>query len=148
MEMRQQVRRIQSHPSIALWAGNNENEAAFVQNWYGTIDEYYRFWDEYIALYDGIIKDEVLKNDVWHEFIYSSPSNGKKRSNESIIHQDPQDPRFGDSKFFSPPNHIFYYYLFLHCQFITTITSMMAGIRIFIRIQDLYLNMDSKVSRR
>ena len=27
-EVRQQVKRLQYHPSIALWAGNNENEAA------------------------------------------------------------------------------------------------------------------------
>lgn len=32
-EIRQNVRRIQSHPSIALWAGNNENEAALRSNW-------------------------------------------------------------------------------------------------------------------
>lgn len=97
--MHQQTRRLQSHPSIAVWAGNNENEAAFVQNWYGTIDDYNRFWNEYVDLYDGIVKNEVVKNDIWHEFLYSSPSNGKVRSNESIIHQDPQDPRFGDSKY-------------------------------------------------
>lgn len=33
MEIAQNVRRIQNHPSIAIWAGNNENEAALVQNW-------------------------------------------------------------------------------------------------------------------
>lgn len=32
-EITQNIRRIQSHPSILLWAGNNENEAALVQNW-------------------------------------------------------------------------------------------------------------------
>lgn len=33
LEISQNIRRIQSHPSILLWAGNNENEAALVQNW-------------------------------------------------------------------------------------------------------------------
>lgn len=32
-ELSQNIRRIQNHPSILLWSGNNENEAALVQNW-------------------------------------------------------------------------------------------------------------------
>ena len=32
-EIRQQVRRLQHHPSIALWAGNNENELALEGYW-------------------------------------------------------------------------------------------------------------------
>lgn len=33
IELAQNIRRIQSHPSILLWSGNNENEAALAQNW-------------------------------------------------------------------------------------------------------------------
>ncbi len=33
-EVRQQHRRLNHHPSIVLWAGNNENEAALRGNWY------------------------------------------------------------------------------------------------------------------
>lgn len=32
-EVTTQVRRLQHHPSILLWAGNNENEAALRGNW-------------------------------------------------------------------------------------------------------------------
>lgn len=32
-EVTQNVRRLQHHPSIALWAGNNENEMALAGNW-------------------------------------------------------------------------------------------------------------------
>ena len=35
-EVRHQVNRLQHHASIALWAANNENEAALRGNWYGT----------------------------------------------------------------------------------------------------------------
>jgi beta-mannosidase len=32
-EVRDNVRRLQHHPSIALWAGNNENEAGLMSYW-------------------------------------------------------------------------------------------------------------------
>lgn len=32
-EISQQIRRLQYHPSIVIWAGNNENEAALSGNW-------------------------------------------------------------------------------------------------------------------
>lgn len=34
VEVKQQVQRIQHHACIAVWAGNNENEAALRGNWY------------------------------------------------------------------------------------------------------------------
>jgi beta-galactosidase/beta-glucuronidase len=34
LEVKQQVRRLQHHPSLIIWAGNNENEAALRGNWY------------------------------------------------------------------------------------------------------------------
>ena len=38
IEFRQFVRRVQHHPSIAVWAGNNENEAVLSQNWLIILD--------------------------------------------------------------------------------------------------------------
>lgn len=29
-----QVRRLKSHPSVVIWSGNNENEAAIAKNWF------------------------------------------------------------------------------------------------------------------
>lgn len=35
-EVRHQMHRLRHHPSIIVWAGNNENEAAISTNWYNT----------------------------------------------------------------------------------------------------------------
>lgn len=93
IEIKQNVRRIQNHPSILLWAGNNENEAALVQNWYGTNSDRRRFENEYIFLYDTI-REIVQESDNWHLWLYSSPSNGNK---SQVINRNPQDNNFGDS---------------------------------------------------
>lgn len=101
-EVAQNVRRLQSHASIAVWAGNNENEAALVQNWYGTQHERSRFDAEYVRLYANTMRPVVEANDVsssGQRWLYSSPSNGPRRSNVSLIQTDPQDPRYGDSEF-------------------------------------------------
>lgn len=42
-EVSQNVIRLKNHPSIVLWAGNNENEAALYGNWYGTGSVFNRF---------------------------------------------------------------------------------------------------------
>ena len=36
-ELQTQIRRLQSHPSLLFWAGNNENEAALRGNWFVVI---------------------------------------------------------------------------------------------------------------
>ncbi|KAG4075854.1 hypothetical protein HA402_003680 [Bradysia odoriphaga] len=100
-EIKQNIRRLQSHPSIAVWAGNNENEAALRENWYGTGTDYDRYVTEYLRLYNDTIANEVHRNDQWHIWLYSSPSNGKKKSNESIIQDNPQDWHYGDIHFYT-----------------------------------------------
>lgn len=93
-EIAQNIRRIQRHPSILVWAGNNENEAALVQNWYGTKKNNTRFYNEYVELYKNTVKKAVRENDKWHTWLYSSPSNGNKLS--TIINEHPGDSHYGD----------------------------------------------------
>jgi len=45
-----QVRRLKHHPSIITWAGNNENEKALVQDWYGTSINYTRYKTDYMKV--------------------------------------------------------------------------------------------------
>ncbi len=59
----QQVRRLQHHASLVLWAGNNENEAALVQNWYGTYADLDKYKADYKKLYVDTIKTIVTSED-------------------------------------------------------------------------------------
>jgi beta-mannosidase len=66
-----QVRRLQSHASIALWAGNNENEVALVGNWYNTDANFTLYKEDYIKLYANTIMDVVTNEDKRRPFIVS-----------------------------------------------------------------------------
>ena len=66
-----QVRRLQHHTSIALWAGNNENEIALIGNWYNTDANFSNYKNDYIKLYVDTIMDVVNKEDKSRSFIVS-----------------------------------------------------------------------------
>lgn len=74
-EVRHQVLRLKDHPSIALWCGNNENLGAI--NWF---PETKKNRDVYLIDYDklneGVIGDEVKKNDPDRMWWPSSPCAG------------------------------------------------------------------------
>lgn len=100
-EIRQNVRRLQHHASIALYATNNENEVALVQNWYGTNKEATRFRSEYRKLYIEVVKQTVEENDKWRTCLSSSPSNGLKTVQDDFISSNPQDTNFGDIHYYN-----------------------------------------------
>uniref|UniRef100_A0A182TBK7 beta-mannosidase n=1 Tax=Anopheles maculatus TaxID=74869 RepID=A0A182TBK7_9DIPT len=97
-EVRQNVRRIQHHPSIAVWATNNENEVALRQNWYKTETNFSTYAAQYTQLYVDVVRPTVMANDPWRTVLLSSPSNGNYRSDGEYIAQNPQDPHYGDGK--------------------------------------------------
>ncbi|KAI8425277.1 hypothetical protein MSG28_007059 [Choristoneura fumiferana] len=100
-EIKQNVLRLQHHPSIALWVGNNENEVALRQNWYNT-KEYYSFYKEnYIELYVHTIKPIVEGLDPGRRYIVSSPSNGRQSELEGYIAHNPFNSNFGDTHFYN-----------------------------------------------
>lgn len=97
VEVTQQVRRLQHHPSIALWAGNNENEAALAQGWWPEIFiSRYLYNEDYRSLYVKLIKEIVEREDSGRIFLTSSPSNGKESKKENYLARNPQDTRYGD----------------------------------------------------
>lgn len=93
-----QVKRLQSHPSIVLWAGNNENEAAVAQNWYQVPpEEMNKTRNDYRKLYIDTVMQAVLAVDKGtnRPFVSSSPSNGIDTIRQNYIATDPQDPLRG-----------------------------------------------------
>lgn len=101
VETKQQVRRLQHHASIAIFATNNENEVALRQDWYGTNAHFKEFADDYRKLYVETITDEIKKHAPSHQVLTSSPSNGKYNGDRVFgIGIDPQNPHFGDIHFY------------------------------------------------
>ncbi len=92
------MKRLQSHASIVLWSGNNENEAAIAQNWYGIpAARIPKVKDDYRKLYVDTVMNAVQTVDKGNNrpFVTSSPSNGLETVKENYVANNPQDPRYG-----------------------------------------------------
>lgn len=102
IEVKQQVRRIQHHPSVLLWAGNNENEAGIAETWWPQVKKSVdTYKSDYRTLYITKIMPIVMNEDPGRSFISSSPSNGKETRDEEWIAKDPQDQHWGDVHFYN-----------------------------------------------
>lgn len=101
LEVTQKVIDLQSHPSIVLWAGNNENEAALRGNWYSTNSEFNKYKAEYIQLYVTTIKPIVETLLGPNSYLVSSPGNGLESEAEGYIALNPYDPHFGDTHYYN-----------------------------------------------
>ncbi|XP_064073932.1 beta-mannosidase [Vanessa tameamea] len=100
-EIQHNVLRLQHHPSIAVWAGNNENEVALRGNWYSTQAQFDKYKAEYIRLYVDNIKPIVESIDPTRRYLISSPSNGRKSEEDGYIAKNPYDPHFGDTHYYN-----------------------------------------------
>lgn len=101
-EVRQQVRRLQHHPSVLLWAGNNENEEAIASFWWpGMALHLTRYREDYRKLYIETIKTIVEAEDSSRPYLASSPSNGKLSQLSHWISANPNSFSSGDVHFYS-----------------------------------------------
>ncbi len=79
-EIRQNIRRLRSHPCIGLWCGNNEMEAQYEENaWPKSKKQYF----DYIRLYEYIIPRIVEEEDPMTFYWPSSPSSGGNYENSN-----------------------------------------------------------------
>lgn len=95
-----QVQRLQSHPSIVLWAGNNENEMflAGIEKFL-TPDDQITARNDYRKLYIETVMGAVVELDPHgsRPFVASSPSNGPESVQENYTAKNPLDPLYGNS---------------------------------------------------
>ncbi|KJE94140.1 mannosidase [Capsaspora owczarzaki ATCC 30864] len=88
VEVQQQVQRLSTHPSIIIWGGNNEVEAAL--NWYDVPNVAPQVYSvDYWQLFADVVRTAVLKADPNRPFVDSSPSKG-------LLSESPYVKRWGD----------------------------------------------------
>ncbi|XP_039268970.2 beta-mannosidase-like [Styela clava] len=100
-EVNETIWRLKSHPSIVIWAGNNENEAALGTNWYNTTEHFSRYKKDYIALYVDTIQKLVSSMDSSRPFLTSSPTNGEESKTEGWVAKNPYNVHYGDVHYYN-----------------------------------------------
>jgi beta-mannosidase len=88
-----QLRRLRNHPSIVLWAGNNETESAF--HWKGRDqlpdDVRLHMWQGYLTLFSGVIARTVARLDPETPYWPSSPSSDYEETSPRFESGDTHD---------------------------------------------------------
>ncbi|MBQ9358169.1 MAG: glycoside hydrolase family 2 protein [Abditibacteriota bacterium] len=90
-EAEDNIRRLQHHPSIALWCGNNELEWQLAGGWPGP-DCLEQSKEEFKALYYGLLADIAAAEDPSRTYVPASPFSER-------IFEDPNGEGSGDSHY-------------------------------------------------
>lgn len=86
------VKRLRNHPSIVLWAGNNEIEAGW-RNWGWRQTLPASLWDDYQKIFEGVLREVCASFDPSRPYWPSSPHGG--------LDDDPNSSRSGDVHFWN-----------------------------------------------
>lgn len=102
LEVQQQVRRLQRHPSIILWVGNYEIEQGIASKWWPEmLVREMRHQLDYRLLFVDTIERLVNEEDGSRPYILSSPTNGKNSRLTDGIALNPNTRRYGDVHHFN-----------------------------------------------
>ncbi len=76
------VKRLRNHPSLVIWAGNNEVETAW-QHWGWKQNLPASLWDDYLKLFHGVLKEVTAELDPARPYWPSSPSSNLEDDSDS-----------------------------------------------------------------
>ena len=97
-EVRTQVLRLQHHPSIAIWCGNNELEGGIRLD-KNNLTQHLK---DYHSLFIDHVMKGVLEVDKTRRVVGSSSSNGKyDEEQEDWMSVDPGDSHYGDYHYYN-----------------------------------------------
>ncbi|CAB3979853.1 beta-mannosidase isoform X2 [Paramuricea clavata] len=99
-EVTHQIQRLQYHPSVLIWSGNNEIESSVSQNWYG-VKNLTLYKENYVKLFIDTIRSTVLGLDSSRPFVSSSPSDGVQTEKEGWISSNPNSDFYGDVHYYN-----------------------------------------------
>lgn len=117
-EVRQQVRRLQHHPSIAVWAGNNENENNIAGPYWQEIKLHWdRYKADYVKLTINVTMETILHEDNSRPFVSSCPSNGVADKRKGYIAK--QDKRAGDMHWYIGGGNAFDWHHYPSAKFVS-----------------------------
>jgi len=92
-EAEDQVRRLRNHPSLVVWCGNNETEAAF--NWgnrgSATPAARLQMWQDYLSVFSGILARAVERLSPETPYWPSSPSADYEETSDAYQSGDMHD---------------------------------------------------------
>ncbi|HVJ07396.1 MAG TPA: glycoside hydrolase family 2 protein [Acidisarcina sp.] len=92
-EAEYQVTRLRNHPSIVLWSGNNETEAAMSWNGRQSLpaDVKLQMWQDYLTIFSGILDRTVNRLNPETPYWPSSPSADYEELSENFQSGDMHD---------------------------------------------------------
>jgi beta-mannosidase len=87
-EAKEQVERLNNHPCMALWCGNNEiSEGWHRWGWQDGLTEEHKkkIWDDYLAIFKKILPEAVSNNNPTIPYWESSPQYGRGDENSTYV---------------------------------------------------------------
>lgn len=71
-----QIHRLQNHPSILIWAGNNEVKLSIFQDWYYSMNySKNSMFEDHKQIYDVFIQNIIKNLDPFRPYLATSPTN-------------------------------------------------------------------------